>query len=434
MSRISTDRISRWLFAASCLVLAFLGGVLTGRYRSFPYPVVRRAIERVSEQFAGPEHLFPVRHRHVGVTIHDRPAIAPGVTLLTSYWPESNWGAGIRIIDQDGRVLHHWDIAPKKLWPDAPHAAPNTYVHGTYLFPNGDILLNVEYLGIARLNACGDVVWKLTDRAHHSISQTDSGNFWVSGMKWVSEKDPRADRYPGLVPPYAEEYAWKISPDGELLSEISVLKALYDSPYRKMLWKYKNKARPREVTHLNDVEELSGRMAGRFPMFVAGDLVVSSRHLSAIFVLSQEGAIKWLASEPFNHQHDPDFENDGWITVFDNRKDDSEDGRYLGGSAIVAIHPATNQVRLLHPGSGADRFHTDAGGKHQLLDNGNRLITEARAGRVFEVDRAGKLVAEWVQQPYDDKRVPEVLEGTRYNLSPAAVVAWPCGPDAQGNR
>ena len=29
------------------------------------------------------------------------------------------------------------------------------------------------------------------------------------------------------------------------------------------------------------------------------------------------------------------------------------------------------------------------GGKHQILDNGNRLITEARAGRVFEIDPGG---------------------------------------------
>ena len=430
------------LFAKLPLLMLFVSiigssilyGVYAQRWSLFPVKYVKAA-ERVIEDLleaAEPNHLFPVRHRHVGVTIHDRAAIAPGVTLLTSYWPESDWGAGIRIIDQDGKILHHWDIDPKKLWSKAPYATPNTYVHGTHLFPNGDILLNVEYLGIARLNACGDIVWKRTERAHHSISQTDSGDFWVSGMKWVSEKDHRPDQYPGLIPPYAEEYAWKISPAGELLGEISVLKALYNSPYRKMLWKYKS--RTSDVTHLNDVEELSGRMAARYPMFVAGDLLISSRFLSAVFVMSQEGAIKWLASEPFNHQHDPDFENDGWITVFDNRKDDTGDGRFLGGSAIMAINPATNQVRAVYPGSGNDRFHTDAGGKHQLLDNGNRLITEARAGRVFEVNPAGKLVAEWVQQPYDDKRVPEVLEGTRYNLSPADVAAWPCGQSAKTNR
>ena len=423
MSKISSDRISRWFFAASCIVLTFLGGFLVCRYQFFPYPVIRRAIDAVAAPFAEPgQHLFPVRYRHVGVTIHDRSAIAPGVTLLTSFWPESDWGAGIRIIDQDGRVLHHWDIA--KVWPKSPH----TYVHGSYLFPNGDVLFNVEYLGIARVNACGDVVWKRTDRAHHSISRTDSGDFWVSGMKWVSEEDHRADQYPALIPPYAEQYAWKISPDGELLSEISVLKALYNSPYRKLLWT--SGTRTRDVTHLNDVEELSGKMAARYPMFAAGDLLVSSRTISTIFVMSQEGAIKWLASEPFNHQHDPDFENDGWITVFDNRMDDTDDGRYLGGSAIVAINPATNQVRPVYAGSGNDKFHTDAAGKHQLLDNGNRLITESRAGRVFEVNPAGKLVAEWVQQPYDDKRVPEVLEGTRYNLSPEVVAAWPCSQNA----
>ena len=429
MLRINADRLSRALFAISCIVLAFLGGILVCASHLFPYPSIRRAIEALPAQFGESKRLSPVRYDRVGVTIHHREAIAPGVTLLTGYWPDSHWGVGIRIIDQDGKVLHHWDIAPQKLWPKSHRAMANTYVHGTYLFPNGDILFNVEYLGIARLNACGDVVWKRSFRTHHSISRADSGDFWVSGMKWVENNDRQADPYPGLTPPYAEEYAFKISPDGKLLSEINVLKALYNSHYKRLLWKY-NK-RTRDVTHLNDVEELSERIAAQYPMFVAGDLLISLRYLSAIAVLSQDGAIKWLVSEPFNHQHDPDFEADGWITVFDNRKDDTAGGAYLGGSAIVAINPANKQTRRIFPTSGSDRFHTDQGGKHQLLDNGNRLITEAQAGRVFEVDPTGQLVAEWVQQPYDHGRVTEVLEGTRYNIPPAVIAGWPCGYTAK---
>lgn len=70
------------------------------------------------------------------------------------------------------------------------------------------------------------------------------------------------------------------------------------------------------------------------------------------------------------------------------------------------------------------RFYTKHGGKVQRLENGNLLITEARRGRVFEVDEAGRTVWEWVAQRYNSKLVPEVLEGTRYALSAEQVAAW----------
>jgi outer membrane protein assembly factor BamB len=80
----------------------------------------------------------------------------------------------------------------------------------------------------------------------------------------------------------------------------------------------------------------------------------------------------------------------------------------------------------VYPTENSQRFYTDECGKSQTLDKGNILITEAKAGRVFEVDPStGETVWEWIHEPYskDPSLVAEVLQGTRYNTSYLSGIA-----------
>jgi hypothetical protein len=92
----------------------------------------------------------------------------------------------------------------------------------------------------------------------------------------------------------------------------------------------------------------------------------------------------------------------------------TQEGMKLGPSQLVSVNPATNQWTTVYPHTSEQAFYTQTGGKHQLLANGNRLITEAHGGRVFEIDAAGDLVWNWIIETRGDGLVPEVLEGTRY--------------------
>jgi hypothetical protein len=162
--------------------------------------------------------------------------------------------------------------------------------------------------------------------------------------------------------------------------------------------------------------------------FDADDIVVSCRHIHSVFVIDTETErIKWLSSR-FLRQHDVDFVGNGYIQIFDNNSDTSINGAYLGGSRIVAVNPAEDVFRLVCPKTNGPSFYTPHGGKAQRLTNGNLLITEARRGRVFEVDESGRTVWEWVQDRHDSELVPEVLEGTRYALTPEQVAAWKITP------
>ena len=198
-----------------------------------------------------------------------------------------------------------------------------------------------------------------------------------------------------------------------------MLDALYDSDHMGLL--ATGRARL-DVTHMNDVEELSEELADDFPLFEAGDLLVSLRNLNVVIVIDgKTEKIKWFFTHPLLRQHDADFVAGGLISIYDNHDEYSEMSTQLGGSRILTVDPETNDVSIAYSGSAEQPFYSQAAGKHQLLPNGNLLITEAMAGRVFEVTPAGDIAWSWQVDIWPDNMVPEVLEGTRYPQAMAAV-------------
>lgn len=140
--------------------------------------------------------------------------------------------------------------------------------------------------------------------------------------------------------------------------------------------------------------------------------MVSVRNLNLIVIIDAvTEKIKWSMTGPYIRQHDPDFLGNGQISVFDNRAD-SKGGKILGGSRILSIDPATRKVHVLYEGSDKNSFYTTICGKCQHLPNGNILIVESDAGRVFEVTPSGQIVWSYINR-YDEDEVYRVLEAIR---------------------
>ena len=87
----------------------------------------------------------------------------------------------------------------------------------------------------------------------------------------------------------------KVSAQGTVVSEISLPGVLFGNNLQASvlfangmpnleLQKSSNKV-SEEITHLNDIEELRPEIAGRFPQFAAGDLLVSERDYNLIMVI-----------------------------------------------------------------------------------------------------------------------------------------------------
>ncbi len=142
-------------------------------------------------------------------------------------------------------------------------------------------------------------------------------------------------------------------------------------------------------------------MANKIPGVNKGDLLVSIRQMNMLAIIDQiTGAIKWHFIGPWIRQHDPDITSEGNIVVFNNGHNQLSFNR-IPGSNIIELDPETGKTRIIYPLNGQQGFYSDILGAHQLLENGNRLITESRAGRVFEVNPQGDIVWDFVK-PYDE--------------------------------
>ena len=281
------------------------------------------------------------------------------------------------------------------------------------------MLFNIEYAGLVMMDACGEVKWKIGYKdqnyvTHHCLTRNQDGNFWVCGqVRWFADNPESAghlEKLPGLELPLYEDRLLEVSSEGEILREINLVQVLYDNDLERYLVKVADST-SKDVVHLNDIEALPDRIAAEYPMFEAGDLVVSMRGINMVLVVDPDsGKVKWHATDPFLKQHDPDFTGGGWITLFDNHMDFTERGTMLGGSRILAMRPHTGEIREAYPVNESTGFYTRLAGKWQELDNGNMLITEARPGRVFEVTSDGRMVWEWIHQRYNEKLIAEVLE------------------------
>lgn len=424
------------IFVLAVAVLGLLYGYAARTFDLFPNALLERAWLQ-GEAVAGsetPDYVAPRVYERSGARIADAEAMQPGLTLVTTLWEDSVWNPGAMLIDDRGRSLHQWRIQPQEVFPDSVNrrglGLAQLDFQGAHLFPNGDLLVNVEYAGTVRLDACGAVKWKLPAGNHHSIERAGDGSFWIPGVTRRPRRGSPANPngFPGIGRPVYQDLLLRVSPEGEVVESLNVLDLLYENGLVRHFVRSGGGA-GRDVTHVNDIQPLPDTLAEEYPLFEAGDLAVSLKYQNLVFVVDPDSRrIKWHLSHPFIRQHDPDWMGEGWIGVFDNNQDGTLRGELLGGSRIVAVEPHTDSVRTIFPTERSEPFYTTVRGKWQRLDNGNLLLTESAAGRIVEVAPDGRTVWEWIARPYGESTVPYVSRGERTDLTAEQVSDWPCGP------
>ncbi len=433
-----TINTPKLLFMISVGAAIFIWGIVVGKYRVFPHDLIEYAVDstRLVIDDAGMrtgthprEQLGPSRHAGAGVTRHDPALSSPGLTLISSFYDDE---VAIRLIDAEGNTVNQWPIRYHQVWdggdtfiPDHERPVDNWHVqsNGVVALPDGSVIFPLG--GLVRLDRCGDVVWKIPRKFHHSVEPAPDGTLWASATRYVEDESLHAP----LRTPYKLDSLARISLEGEILEEHVVLDLLWHEEWLGELFANNrgySSNKERDVVHLNDVEEIPTEFLGAFPQFSAGDLLVSLRQSNLVMVVEpSSGRIKWRRTGPWIQQHDADWQPDGTITVFDNRYDFSPYGRHFGGSNIISVDPKTDTIRYLY-GKGADQhFYTPVQGDHQVLPNGNVLINESSAGRAFEVTPNGDIVWEYINR-YSDEEVFRLRDATRYPPDYFQVPDWTC--------
>ncbi|MDE1467574.1 arylsulfotransferase family protein [Aurantiacibacter sp. D1-12] len=398
------------------LLLAMIttGGLL-GALNIAPFPQIadsaRMTMTVVGGMFSSrPSILLPLTYEGEGLVTHDTARSQPGLTLVQGIMEN---GHEVRLLGPDGETLHSWTPDFYASWPNASEVIPakripasqNHYVsQGLYPLPDGSLIVNFSGLGTARIDACSNTMWASTAPRHHSVTPDGQGNFWIPGhipasdtpSEWMPDGlDPQEIEDDIATDHYYHDSVTLMSADGETLREFSVLRAIVEAGLEGALYLSAQDLRT-DATHINDIDLVTALLADRIENVNEGDLLVSLRAMNMIAILdARSGALKWHRQGGWVRQHDPDITADGMIDIYNNR---SPEIRALGaGSQIVRFDPSTDTSEVL-----VDGFFSDIMGVHQLLDNGNRLVVESRAGRVFEVTPQGEVVWDY-RQPWDDE-------------------------------
>lgn len=303
------------------------------------------------------------------------------------------------LFGMDGKVVAAWHF-------------PLRGVDHCAVFADGSALGLIQDRALLKVGRDSRVLWTFEAEVHHAFFEAPGGSIYVLARRPLSrpELHPRRRVYDDLV--------IELGPDGAARREISLLGALLKSPYRFLLPVVTAlDPAPRaagaepifDLLHANEIAVFDGRLAGRSPLFAAGNLLVSLRNLSALAILDSMGErVLWLWG-PSNlaYQHHPSLLPDGKILLFNNRTEASE---------LLEIDPLSFAIGWRYaPGP---EFFSATRGSCQRLPNGNTLVTESNKGYAFELTPAGEKVWVWANPVLlEDGKRAFVWRVTRYDPS-----------------
>ncbi len=260
--------------------------------------------------------------------------------------------------------------------------------------------------GLAKMDRDSHVLWKCRDNYHHGVDVGEDGTVYAISTE-VLDAMPHGMEY--IPTPCLNDVVDVLSPEGQRVKRIRLLEAFRDSPYAPLLCMlerskmygqasppappgvvttppFVDEPRRRDVLHLNAVKVLSRALAPHFPIFKAGQLLVSPRNLDAIAVLDPNSEkVVWAARGPWRAQHDPSFLANGHLLLFDNMGSPH-------GSRVLEYDPQTQAFPWWYPGANGIPFYTRLRGMSQRLPNGNTLIVNSDGGEVFEVTPGREVV------------------------------------------
>jgi len=423
------DALERVSITAVVLFLGIVIGALIVTYKLPTYDTLRRAFVGYNAlvdrywitTMRGPyvrDIWAWTRHEESGVLRHDEGQAYAGYTLYTSGHKPAAY-----LVSMSGEVVQEWSLPFREAWPDPPHVAnpvPDDQIvwRAAQALPNGDLIVigigvgDTPYgYGLMKLDKDSNLVWRYDANAHHDLDIADDGRVYV--LTHRIRHEPIA-RHKGIRPPILEDFVAVLSPDGRQLKKLSVLDALMNSPYGRLLDHTSDDTKG-DLLHANSVDVLSPAMARAFPFARPGQVLISLRRPHALVILDLESEkVTWAQTGYWRGQHDAEFLPNGRILLFDNNGH-YEDG---GPSRLLEIDPQDLSIDWSYAGSRDEPFFSRIRSRQQRLANGNTLITESDGARLIEVTPGGEIVWEFVNpvRAKEGRLTAVIMGGHRYAM------------------
>jgi hypothetical protein len=130
-------------------------------------------------------------------------------------------------------------------------------------------------------------------------------------------------------------------------------------------------------------------LAAKFPLFQAGQVLVSLRNIDTLAVVDRHTRrVAWACQGFWRKQHDAEFLNNGHLLVYDNVGLQRE-------TRILEYDPMTQAVPWAYTNEHATPFNAPFRGMKQRLPNGNTFIVDPDNRRLLEVTPDKELVWEY---------------------------------------
>jgi hypothetical protein len=360
-----------------------------------------------------------------------------------------------------GRVVHRWQFDDYFPWYGRLLPNGNLFMRATVkgLPPPVPVKFGEEHPPLAEhvrrmaggsthlleVDWDGNVVWEFYhpdySLLHHDQRKLPNGNYL--GLAY------RLRDVPSIAPfPVKDDIIFEVTPEGQVVWEWSTVDHFdqlgFDEAARSIMgdpdaFPYNEKVG--DLFHTNSIQPLpENKFFDRGKdRFRPGNILVSQRNTNIIFIIDREtGDVVWKMGPRDGFtigQHDPNMiekglKGAGNILVFDNGgRGGYPPERYRPYTRVIEINPAKREIVWEYDAesSGAPRaaFFTEFTGNARRLPNDNTMITESSWGRVFEVDREGTVVWEWMsphvykQRGRESRKIPRC-----YRVGPD----WPVGP------
>ncbi|MBI4918283.1 MAG: aryl-sulfate sulfotransferase [Acidobacteria bacterium] len=316
-----------------------------------------------------------------GVTLLDRKRASPGYTLVVFART-----CTAQLVTLEGTVVRSWSDRPCHRWEHAE------------LLPEGDLLVvgtrfdpdrvsDPTRLGryLMRLSWDGKADWRSDLNAHHDVEVTPRGQLLtlVAARRRIASVDPDADVW--------DDRLTLLTQDGAVVESVSLYDVLTSSRLRFPLQivgrrAEKDGSRTIDLFHSNAAEWVKyPELAGRGPLYGADNVLVTSRHQDAVFMIDWPSRqLVWFwGPGNLSGPHDATLQPNGNILIFDN-------GLARRWSRVVELDPRapSDLLEISFPRKG--QFFSRVMGTSQRLANGNLLITNPAGGQGIELGSDGQ--------------------------------------------
>jgi Arylsulfotransferase (ASST) len=310
-----------------------------------------------------------------------------GFILFSGFEKDGNQAAIKLIRIFDGAKLIDWNIMKYVRSGLADAYSPSLFIH-PILMPGGDIVTNLDG-HLIRITACADSpVWTLGKDVHHSIELDADGNLLT-----LSLMPTKFSKNQVLAEKMQDNGLLRVSAQGKVLQEDSFSEILLENGFKELLLGHFGLTTNVDPLHLNQVSEAQKTT----PYWNKGDLLISSRHLSSIFLYRPSTRkILWHQSGPWLNQHSAAFLGDSKISVLNNNvvsvelssgfvdPDDVNEVIIYDFATQQFTQPYKDMLEKLRP-------QTATEGRAQITPDGNLFFEETNNGRMFETSATGLL-------------------------------------------